>query len=1232
MVQDVRKLTLGLVAVIGTAASGCREPEADDVADEASDLDQTDLTPTSPPTPPAPPEAVLLPCDPALTLSAAAFTAPHGLLRLQATGGSGEHRFALATDGSGAQVHAGTGAYAAGAVAGTQDVVEVTDARCTGSATATIDVVAPLAVSPREAHLRPGTALRLTVTGGTGAAACTLAADLTGATVGADCTYRAGGAPGTDTVRVTEPVTGETLDVWIDVDASGGLAVAGHRGGVFVPEGSSYRFAPLGGSGLLELTVLDGDLQLAGDTVTGPPGARGLVRLRDRATDETVEVPVEVLRALRPDAPRDGERSSEGTMRALGDKDGDGWPDVAVGFVEWSVQAHQGGAVAIYAGGRGGPSPTPVQVLSGAHELDTAGRGLAVGDVDGDGEPDLIVGVDRADVGATNSGEVRLHRGLKGGWFEPEPSRRWHGETSFERLGSALAVCDFDGDGWLDLAAGALESTDRTVGVPAEDQGGVYVYRGSSDGWAERPDFILHGVVEGPGGWTAKAGLELGASLAAGDFDDDGLCDLAAAGVEASAWAGGSTDGVVLVYRGTRQDGLLLERSPTVALAGPKGSHAELGHALAVGDLDDDGEDELVVGAWSTDERVDAGGAVLVFEDVLATPGTLGPADAAWVAYGGKASDYLGAAVDVADVDGDGRLDLVASAYRAEDDLYGQGLVYAWTDAGAQVALPFRHDASQDPPDRIWGGADRYDRFGQALAVVGDLTDDGDAELVSLAGYSSLVGVEAGAVYAVDGASGTLTALIDPGVEAGHDHGRSVALLDVDARDGADVVVGTPSAGDPDAGANAGTVSAWRWTGSSLAATADRRFADHTTHSGSDRFGHVVGAAGDVDGDGWQDAFVVGRSDSRPTSWDDAIANPGACGGYRSSAGSLRVYRGGAGGLADSPAFAWFGPESSGYVEVAAGGFDHDGDGHDDLVVGSTSWGTGGGVAIVRGAAASTSGTTVICTQERYTSSTSFDRLGASVAVLGDLDDDGCDEVAVGATGEELGRDWFNQGTVRVLWGWGGPGCPTGPEVTTLAVKVVGTGLGSALAGGRDVDGDGVPDLVVGGAEYRVDFAELGVVWLVSGAYVRDLPRQSLAGGLPSDEATTWHLLLPDQGLTVRTGLVGVDAGALFGAAVALLPHPDLPGGTLVAVGTPRGAGGGHALGGRVELFAHDGTGGLDPVPWAVVGGESAGPGALGSALAGGLVGGAAALAVGAPDSDLDGMDAGAAYLVRWPR
>ena len=629
---------LRCLLLLTSTLPGCPAPEAARPLDTALPPDEG-----------LPPTAA---CDPALSVTPATATvAPRDLLQLQASGGTGAWQFTLDRDSSGAALNPESGAYVAGAAAGT-DLIRLTDAGCTGEFFVTVTVPGPLQVSPRRATLPPGTALDIQWSGGAGAAGCRLAQDLSGAALDG-CRYTAGAAAGrvTDTVRVEDAETGEQIDVWITVDPDAVFALPG-QGRTLLPVGATWTPAATAGSGSVTVEILDGPFSVTdggadgsadgSTTVTADAAGDGIARVRDRYAGLQADVPLSALAPMGPVLGRDGERSMEGVAIPLGDVDGDGYADAALGFIEPAVLHDYGGIVAIYAGGPDGLEAAPARVFAGGAPLETMGRAVASADLDGDGLAELIIGADRTDYGGTNTGAVHIYRGEQGRFFSETPWRSLYGQVQYERLGSALAVCDFDGDGWMDLAAGAIDGEDDAVAVPATEQGGVHVFHGTGgpEGFDDKASFILYGVApDGAGGWAPQPGMHLGQRLTAGDFDGDGRCDLAAGAPEGGPDGADGADGsgLVLLWRGTAEDGLILTRAPVAAIV-PEDDGEKLGWRLAAGDLEGDGQAELAVSASYHDGlEVDAGEVrVWAGLDLSGAQPIIGADTALWQIQGGR--------------------------------------------------------------------------------------------------------------------------------------------------------------------------------------------------------------------------------------------------------------------------------------------------------------------------------------------------------------------------------------------------------------------------------------------------------------------------------------------------------------------------------------------------------------------------------------------------------------------
>ncbi len=187
---------------------------------------------------------------------------------------------------------------------------------------------------------------------------------------------------------------------------------------------------------------------------------------------------------------------------------------------------------------------------------------------------------------------------------------------------------------------------------------------------------------------------------------------------------------------------------------------------------------------------------------------------------------------------------------------------------------------------------------------------------------------------------------------------------------------------------------------------------------------------------------------------------------------------------------------------VAAAG-DVDGDGVGDLLVGSPHDGTNGADAGRVLVASGADGSTLL----EVLGAAAGDRLGASVAGLGDVDGDGHDDIAAGAPGAD---------TVLVVSGGGG-------QVLLTLTGAAGGGFGHAVSGVGDLDGDGANDLVVGAPFESPAGAASGAAHGFSGATGASL--FSLSGDGPGDNFG--HSV---SGLDPTTGFSDPDVDIFIGA------------------------------------------------------------------------------------------------------
>ena len=249
-----------------------------------------------------------------------------------------------------------------------------------------------------------------------------------------------------------------------------------------------------------------------------------------------------------------------GTSLASADFDSNGVKDLVV-----SAPGNGTGSLSIvYLNPDGTQKNLNIMDLSMFNNLDSFmfGTALAADDFDGNGVPDLAIGAPGDSNGAGIVHVAYLHSNgtVKSSVNIPNSN------TTADAFGTSLAAGDFDGDGVLDLA----------IGAPGEDNdaGAVHVAYLHSNGTVKSLVNMANSNT------TADA---FGTSLAAGDFDGDGVLDLAigAPGEDNDA---GAVHVAYLHSNGTIKN--------TTKISDPK--YAGFGYALSVmNDLDGDGRSEF---------------------------------------------------------------------------------------------------------------------------------------------------------------------------------------------------------------------------------------------------------------------------------------------------------------------------------------------------------------------------------------------------------------------------------------------------------------------------------------------------------------------------------------------------------------------------------------------------------------------------------------------------------------
>lgn len=306
----------------------------------------------------------------------------------------------------------------------------------------------------------------------------------------------------------------------------------------------------------------------------------------------------------------------------------------------------------------------------------------------------VVGGVSEDFDGVNDAGRITVMFGSTLGCFDQNRAGVLETAEEGDLFGAALAVGDFDDDGFEDLA----------IGVPGEElsssgngrAGIVQVLFGSSNGLSVAGDQVFDQLQFPLGQPAADLDDHFGNSLASGDFDGDGFADLAI-GVP-------DEDVGTVVDAGTAHalygsvDGLTLDGAQTfhsnfpAGMPESPGSQDAFGRALASGDFDGNGTDDLAIGMPGEDlGDQEQAGAVTVLYGLLDPIGAFGTV-------------HLSSAVSVAETAGN----RIFTVVRDGGAVLAASVTHSRTGGSASQGVDFNYSGGTEN----WGQASSDPRSG----------------------------------------------------------------------------------------------------------------------------------------------------------------------------------------------------------------------------------------------------------------------------------------------------------------------------------------------------------------------------------------------------------------------------------------------------------------------------------------------------------------------------------------